>query len=186
MKLPTLGRPLASSLLLAALVAGAGFAAAAAWADLSTALEEREVGADLLSQTAAAGRRAGAPEGAAAEPSLFVEADSDTLAAAKVDAAVRSLAAGAGDTVLSSRAEVKHEDGAPGDRIEVQAVIEGGNDALQALLFQLEAGAPLVLVDAATIHPVEAAGDPQAPTLRASLTLSAYWRTGPKPASPTQ
>lgn len=186
MKLPTLGRPLASSLLLAALVAAAGFAAVAAWADLSTALEEREVGADLLSQTSAAGRRGGTPEAIAAEPSLFVEADSDTLAAAKVDATVRSLAVSVGDTVLSSRAEVKHEDGAPGDRIEVQAVIEGGNDAVQALLFQLEAGAPLVLVDAATIHPVEAGGDPQSPRLHATLTLSAYWRSGPKTASAAQ
>ncbi len=181
MKLPTLGRPLASALLLATLLAGAALVVAAEWADLSAAVDERQVGADLLVQATAASRRVATPEGTAAEPSPFVDAESDTLAAAKVDAVVRSTAETAGNTVLSSRAEVKRDEGGPFDRIEVEAVVEGGNDALQALLFQLEAGAPLLIVDAVTIRPVEAAGsDPQAPQLHATVTVNAYWQAPTK------
>ncbi len=112
--------------------------------------------------------------------------DTATLAAAAVDSDLRARAAAAGLSLLSSRADAKpDEPGAAnpgiGTRIEDQAVVEGQNEALRALLVALETGR----ADGAGRRPRgrarrrrrAAPGDPQAPRLRMSLTLSAYWRS---------
>jgi hypothetical protein len=182
----TLGRPLGATLLLGALLLGALAAVGASWADLSAAGEERDAKADLLERGVAASRRAQvAPAARFADP--FVAADSATLAAAAVDSNLRALAAAAGLSLLSNRADAKPDepggaDAGLGTRIEDQAVVEGPNDALQAFLVRLEGGTPTVLVDGLTIEPAEvdqaALGDPQSPRLRMSLTLGAFWRPG--------
>ncbi len=182
----TLGRPLGASLLLGGLLLGALAAVAASWADLSATGDEHDAKAELLQRGVTASRRAqAAPAASAADP--FVRADTATLAAAAVDADLRSLAATTGLSLLSSRADAKPDEPAAADagigtRIEDQAVVEGQNEALQALLVKLETGTPTVLVDDLAVEPAEvdqaALGDPQAPRLRMTLTLSAYWRPG--------
>ena len=130
-------------------------------------------------------------------PALFRSAAAAaTLAAAAVDADLRARASAAGLALPSSRAEAKPDDpgggpSGPGVRIEDQAVVEGKNEALQALLIALETGLPTVLVDDLAIEPATVDGpaggigalgdDPQAPRLHVSLTLSAYWRPGEAP-----
>ncbi len=182
----TLGRPIGASLLFGGLACAALAAVAVSWVGLSAASEERDAQADLLERSVAASRRAQiAPTLSAADP--FVPADTATLAAAAIDSDLRSLATAAGLTLLSSRADAKPDepgaaDAGVGTRVEDQAVIEGRNEALQTLLVRLETGTPTVLVDDLAIEPAEVdgavAGDPQAPRLRISLTLSAYWRPG--------
>ena len=189
----TVARPLGASLVLGALVLLALAAIGASWADLSSAGEERDAKADLLARSITASRRTRtAPAPPAADP--FVTGDSATLAAAAVDSDLRSRAVAAGLSLQSNRADAKPEEpaGAAGSgigiRIEDQAVVEGRNEALQALLVGLETGTPVVLVDELAIEPAEAdaatSGDPQSPRLRMSLTLSAFWRPdktgGPK------
>ena len=181
----TLGRPLGASLLLGALLATGLVAVGAQWAELSAAVEERDAKADLLIRSVAASRRAALQAPALAQPDPFVAADTATLAAARVDADLRALAGASGLSLRSSRAEAKPEEAQAaasgiGTRIEVQAAVEGSNEALGALLSRLETAAPTVLVDAIAIEAAEqepgsmvGAG---APRLRASLTLSAYWR----------
>lgn len=196
--LVTLGRPLGASLLFAGLVLVGLGAAAASWADLSAATEERDAKAELLARGVAVSRRVEAARAApAADP--FVAGDTSTLAAAAVDSDLRALAVASGLSLLSSRAEAKAEAAAGeagagaaggaglGTRIEDQAVVEGSNEALQALLVALETGLPTMLVDDLAVEPaateaVAAGGDAQAPRLHASLTLSAYWRPGKPPA----
>ena len=182
----TLGRPLGAALLLGGLLATGLGAVAAQWAELSAAVEERDAKADLLVRSVAASRRAALQSPAAASADPFVTADTATLAAAKVDADLRALAGASGLSLRSSRAEAKAEEpqgaeGGIGTRIEVQAAVEGSNEALGALLSRLETAAPTVLVDAIAIEAAET--DPgagtevgAAPRLRANLTLSAYWR----------
>lgn len=182
----TLGPPLGASLLLGGFLLVALAAIAASWADLSATGDEHDAKAELLQRGVAASRRAqAAPGPSAADP--FVRADTATLAAAAVDADLRSSAATAGLSLLSSRADAKPDelgaaDAGIGTRIEGQAVVEGRNEALQALLVKLETGTPTVLVDDLAIEPAEvdqaSLSDPQAPRLRMSLTLSAYWRSG--------
>ena len=175
------GRPLAASLILLGLLIVAGSAVAVAWTDLSTAVEERDATADMLARSVDAGRRAGLAAGSARPADPFVAAESETLAASAVETAVRSTVLDAGSSLLSSRAEVKPPEGDIAGRIEAQAVIDGSNDALQAILLKLETGSPLMLVDDLSIVPADEPGDPQAPRLRMSVTLSAFWRKAARP-----
>lgn len=185
----TLGRPLGASLLLLGIGLVSLAAIGASWADLDAARQERDAQADLLERGAANGRRAPAT---AAVSDPFVVAETATLAAGAVDADLRALALAAGLSLQSNRADAKPDqpDGAGGigTRIEDQAVVEGPNEALQALLVKLETGLPIVLVDDLALEPVEVetsmTSDPQAPRLRLSLTLSAYWRPGQKAVVP--
>ncbi len=183
----TLGRPLGATLLLAGLLLVGLLAIAATWAEVAAGVEERDTKADLLERSIAASRRAALqPAGAVADP--FVAAATETLAAARVDADLRALALDSGLSLRSSRAEAKPDTPqaeAPasagiGTRIEVQAVVEGPNEALQVLLARLEGGDPVVLVDQLSVEPAEVEPglvvDARAPRLRASLTLTAFWR----------
>ena len=189
--LVTLGRPLGAALLLGLLALVGLSAVAVGWADLAAATAERDAKADQLERGAAAGRRGGPAKLATPAADPFVAADSPTLAAARVDADLRTLAAASGLSLRASRAEVKPAETAgtpdPWTRIEVQASVEGQNDALQAFLVKLETGLPVVLVDGLSVEPAEAeaggAADPQAPRLHASLTLAAFWRPSQKPGT---
>ena len=189
----TLGRPLGATLLLGGLLLAASLAVGAAWADLSAVGDERDAKADLLERSVAASRRPGLEPAAAARADPFVAADTATLAAAAVDADLRARTLAAGLALLSSRADARPEDaGGPagaglGTRIEVQATVEGQNEALQGLLLALETGTPTVLVDALAVEPAQSdgagSGDARSPRLRATLTLAAYWRPGRKAAA---
>ena len=115
----------------------------------------------------------------------FVEADSQTLAAARIDALIRSLANENSGSVLSSRSEAKPDEEGIGGHIEAQAVIEGQNEALQSILLKLKGSDPVILVDALSVEPADvpsdaAPVDPQAPRLRMTLTLGAYWKAAPR------
>lgn len=179
-----LGRPLAASLILAALVSLGALAMVAAWADLSSAEAEREAKSEFVSRSVPASRRAEGAGGPAGSGDLFVSADSETLAAAQVDALVRAMAKETEAAVLSSRAEAKHDEPGLAGRIEVQVVVEATNDALQALLLTMESRTPMLLVDTVAIQPVSTtSADPEeavSPRLHASLALSAYWRGAQK------
>ncbi|MGI3899961.1 MAG: type II secretion system protein GspM [Janthinobacterium lividum] len=183
----TLGRPLGASLLLGGLLIVGVAAVWASWADLSAAVAERDAKAELLDHSIAASRRAALQPGATPLSDPFVVAQTATLAAAQVDADLREIANSSGMTLTSSRADAKPDDpgtaGEPnglGTRIEDQATVEGQNDALQSFLIRLETGGPIVLVDALAVEPAEvnqtSLADPQAPRLRITLTISAYWR----------
>lgn len=180
----TLGRPLGAALLLGFLALIGVSAVAVGWADLTAATAERDANADLLARGVAASRRSGLLPAAAPATDPFVAAESATLAAARVDADLRALALAAGLSLRASRAEAKPAETAgapdPWTRIEVQASVEGQNDALQAFLTKLEAGDPMVFIDGLTVEPAEAepaaVADPQAPRLHVTMTLAAFWR----------
>ena len=84
-------RPLAASIVLAGLLVLAGFLVAAALADLSAALAERDVKADFVMQSLRASQiRSGEPPAEEAAANLAIVADSETLAAAELDTLLRS------------------------------------------------------------------------------------------------
>jgi general secretion pathway protein M len=181
-----LPRPLGASLLLAGVLLLSGLSVATMLAGLGAATDELDAKSAFVTRSLT-DRSVGSK--AAAKPTedrdLAVVAESGTLAAARVDALVRATVVEAGGTVLSSRAEAKQDEaGKPGtaERIEVQAVIQGQIDALQASLYHLESGTPMILVDNLSLRPGSDDSEqrPQAPLLTATLTLSAYW-DHPKP-----
>ncbi len=182
MKSVELGRPLGATLLLGALLILGGLALAGGWADLSSAEAERDAKADFVSRSVQTVRTDG--KAVQVEPSqLHVVADSETLAAAQIDALLRMMVAEAGGSVLSSRAEAKHDEPGQDGRIEVQAVVEATNDALQLLLFRIENGRPAMMVEDLAIQPAASGGaeavENASPRLHATVTLSAFWQ-GPQ------
>lgn len=177
----TLGRPLAASALLVGLMGGAAFGLFATIANLSTAVGERDAKAELLASLSA---RRPALTVLPAAGRLTFAADSGTQAAASFDAMVRATVLDAGGTVLSSRAETKGERSAAGNRMEVEAVVEGRIEALQKILYRFEYGTPVVFVDNLSLRPAEVSGtaskDPRAPVLHETLLLSGYWERTPR------
>ena len=177
----TLGRPLAAALLLTGMVILAIAAVMVSWAGLASSVDERDAKGELLTRSVAASRRLALSPAGEHQTDPFVEADSQTLAAARIDALIRSVADEDSGAVLSSRSEAKPDEDGIGGHIEAQAVIEGQNEALQSILLKLEGSDPVILVDALTLEPADvpsdaAPGDPQAPRLRMTLTLGAYWK----------
>lgn len=178
-------RWIAAPVLLASVLVLAGLLLAAALADLSSAIAERDAKAEFAIRSLPASRSGQAGDtGKTEAANLALAAESETLAAADLDTLVRSTFVDAGSAVMSSRTEAKHEDAGIAGKIEAQVVVEGPIEALQQALVRLENGTPLVLIDEISMQPVEASGmpgsEPQAPILHATLTLTAYWAASPR------
>lgn len=178
---PQIERSIAAGLVFIGIMVLGGLVLAASLADLSSALTERDAKADFVLRSLRASARPNPADqtNASGGRNLAIVADSETLAAAQLDALVRSTFTDAGSAVSSSQTEAKHDDPGLAGHIEARAVAEGSIEEIQKALFGLESGVPLVLVDELSLQSVETAGGsdsvPQAPTLRATMTLSAYW-----------
>jgi general secretion pathway protein M len=139
-------------------------------------LTERRDGLERLE--ARVRQNAGRPI-AAAPPAAFIEAPTQGLASAALQAHLAQLAetqhAG---LVLSGEETAKREDSP--DTIRLQATLDMNMKALRALLYQLESGTPYVFVDALAVQPASVAAGHAAedPLLRATLSLRAFWRKG--------
>jgi general secretion pathway protein M len=139
-------------------------------------LTERRDGLERLE--ARVRQNAGRPI-AAAPPAAFIEAPTQGLASAALQAHLAQLAetqhAG---LVLSGEEAAKRED--TPDTIRLQATLDMNMTALRTLLYRLESGTPYVFVDALAVQPASAAAGRVAedPLLRATLSYRALWRKG--------
>jgi general secretion pathway protein M len=139
-------------------------------------LTERRDGLERLE--ARVRQNAGRPI-AAAPPAAFIEAPTQGLASAALQAYLAQLAeAQHAGLVLSGEETAKRED-AP-DTIRLEATLDMNMQALRALLYQLESGTPYAFVDALAVQPASVAAGRAAedPLLRATLSLRAVWRKG--------
>jgi general secretion pathway protein M len=112
-----------------------------------------------------------------APAAAFLDAATQGLAGAQLQAHLNQVAADHHAVLISSGVEPpKRED--PPDSIRLQATLEVNLQALQTLLYQLESGTPYVFVDALTVQPASAAAGHAAddPLLRATMSLRAFWR----------
>jgi general secretion pathway protein M len=123
--------------------------------------------------------RAGASQPiAAAPPSAFLDAPTQGLASAQLQAYLAQLAERQHAGLMSSGGEAAKRDDAP-DTIRLQATLDMNLKALRAILYQLESGTPYVFVDALAVQPASAAGRAvEDPLLRATVSLHAVWRRG--------
>jgi general secretion pathway protein M len=115
----------------------------------------------------------------AAPPAAFLDAPTQGLAGAQLQAYLAKAASAQQASLISSGVDTaKRED--PSDTIRLQATLDVSLKSLQAMLYQLESGMPYVLVDALTVQPAGAAtGRPtEDPLLRATFSLRAFWRRG--------
>jgi len=115
----------------------------------------------------------------------FLTAATETLAAASLDDKIRRIAANVSGTVASSHPEVDRDSQSAGNKIEIKAVIDGKIDALQALLFRLETGAPAVFVEELSLETKSGDTDGGAPAtdpaLHMAATFVAYWHPQARP-----
>lgn len=114
-----------------------------------------------------------------APPSAFLEAATEGVAAAKLQAYLTSVIASQQATLLSSSVEAA---GRPetADSIRIQASTALNLNALQAILYKFETETPYVFVDALTVQPQGGSAQvaPNEPTLRVTMTLRALWKKG--------
>jgi hypothetical protein len=153
----------------------------------SDAIEElgqrREVLARFAHGAAGAGASGQARIGRAPS-TAFIEAPTQGQAGAQLQSYFSRLALAQNATIASSGVEAPTQE-AP-DAIRVQANLEIAPDALQALIYRLEAGTPYLTVDTLAVQPSSAAsrsGAADAP-LRVNLLLRGLWRRElPAPSS---
>lgn len=138
--------------------------------------ERRETFSRLESRARAS--NAGARSTGVSPPAAFLEASTMGVAAAQLQAYLSQAAASHRATLISYGAEPARREDAP-DAVRVQATLEIGQNALQALLYQLESQTPYVFVDAMTLQPPTGTRAVTDPILRVTLSMHALWRRGP-------
>jgi general secretion pathway protein M len=116
---------------------------------------------------------------AAAPPEAFLDAPTQGIASAQLQAYLAQLADLQHAGLMSSGAEAAKRDEAP-DTIRLQATLDMNLKALRAMLHQLECGTPYVFVDALTVQPSSATAGRmiEDPLLRTTFSLRAIWRRG--------
>jgi general secretion pathway protein M len=145
------------------------------WFDAQQALATEH---ETLGRVTAAARRA--PGGqirlarGAAPASAFLDASSQGLAAAQLQAYVAGLA-GKAVLVSSGVQPNAHEDA--GDTIRIEISFDTSMKDLQQMLYRLETGTPYVFVDSMVARPSGSTPETaQDPVLRVTLGLRAMWR----------
>jgi general secretion pathway protein M len=148
----------------------------------SDAVQDLAERGELLSRIEArakASSDARARSGAVAPAAAFLDAPTQGLAGAQLQAHVEQMAGIHRAVVITSSIEpAKRED--PPDSIRLQATLDLSLQALQALLYQLESGTPYVFVDSLAVQISGATSQRAAedPLLRISFGLRAVWRRG--------
>jgi len=114
-----------------------------------------------------------------APPAAFLDAPTQGIASAKLQAYLAQLANLQHAGLMSSGGEAAKRDEGP-DTIRLQASLDMNLQALRAMLYQLESGTPYVFVDALTVQSASATAGRtvEDPLLRATLSLRAFWRRG--------
>jgi len=143
-------------------------------------LAERHELVSRLEARAKARREARARSGATAPATAFLDAPTQGLAVAQLQAHLAQMADAHHSVLVSSGIEpLKHED-LP-DSIRLQATLEMSLQAVQAFLYELESGTPYVFVDQLAVQLASTAASQRAtedPLLRITLGLRAIWRRG--------
>jgi len=149
----------------------------------SVALQDLADARDALSRVEAhvgtTTRIRGAGKAAAAPPTAFLDAPTQGLAGAQLQAYLSQLIAAQHATLISSG--VQPATGADAaDAIRIEVTVNTTLGALQTLLYQLESGAPYVFVELLNVQqPGTAARSvTQDPLLHVTLGLRAMWRRG--------
>jgi hypothetical protein len=163
---------------LALLVAFWGVAAASSLGSWSAAADEAAQRRAILAQVEAAQRRGGAANGKAAiaPAAAFLAAPTQGQASALLQAHLTKLVGAQHASVTTSAAQPTTRDDTP-DVVRLRATFDIGLAALQALLYELETGAPYVFVDGLSVSPQRGGqSGAEQPLLRVTLDLRALWR----------
>ena len=185
---------LASTLLLLALVVGGGGLQWIYWQDVLDTRERIAERQDLIAGLAQSAARLRANPAAAAvmapNASAYLAGETDTIAAADFQARVLRLVESHPAIVFSTQVRSQpidevHTDtapqpAAPGQRINLELTFDAHMADVQAILFEIETGLPVMLVAETQMQPVRSAqvgeSPDEDPALHVRLALYGFWR----------
>ncbi|WP_232630725.1 type II secretion system protein GspM [Methylobacterium sp. Leaf118] len=152
-----------------------------AWQEAAAATEEaraRIAGIEPRIRRLAAERSARNAEGAEAPSSVYLDAAAPGLARAELQRRLSALIDRAGGRLIETRGEDEADDGRS---VLLRASLDIDHDGLFALLAAVEAGMPLLTVEAITIRTQQAGrgvGEEPHPGLRVALAVRGHRREG--------
>jgi general secretion pathway protein M len=156
-------------------------AVGASFAMRSDAMEELASARETLSRLAARARppadRDGGAVAGTAPAAAFLDAATQGLAAAQLQAYLSQLALAERAVLISSGVQPANRDDEP-DSIRLEATLNMTLPTLQTMLYRLESGTPYVFVEALNVQPPGAATQHGAQNvmLRVTVSLRALWR----------
>lgn len=141
--------------------------------------ERQEVLARLEARLPSGGSARPGAAASVAPPAAFLEAPTEGLAGAQLQAYLSQVALNQRAVVISSGVQATAREDAS-ETIRVQATLDIPLKSLQAMLYQLESGTPYVFVEGLNIQPPSSAAQhgAQDPVLRVTLKLRSVWRRG--------
>jgi general secretion pathway protein M len=168
-----------SGALLVLLLLACLFTAGLALQMRSEAVGELAQRRELLSRLETRLRAGAGRSNLAAPPAAFLDAPTQGMASAKLQAYVAQVADLQHAGLISSGEEATKREEGP-DAIRLQATLDMNMKALRAMLFQLESGTPYVFVDALAVQAASATANraSEEPLLQATMSLRAFWRRG--------
>jgi general secretion pathway protein M len=108
--------------------------------------------------------------------SPFLEGQTITIAGAALQQRVESAVAKAGGALVSSQVELDGPDAKNGF-VGLTASVELGQPAVQAVLYDVEAGMPYLFVDKLSIQSPEVFGEPESGHMRMTIGVVGQWRS---------
>jgi len=170
-------RQIASSLLFVAVmlacVATTVFAVSDLWDKYQAASTSSELLERLQSRSAAALAAANSNDPRQAPVSPFLEGQTVTVASAALLRRATAAIAGAGGNLVSSEVEPTSSEAKDG-QVRITVTCELEERALQSLLYDIEAGAPLLFVEQLLVQTGSAANE--GGRMRVVLSISGIWR----------
>ena len=107
--------------------------------------------------------------------SPFLEGQTITIAGAALQQRVEAAVAKAGGALVSSQVELDGPDAKNGF-VGLTSSVELGQPAVQAILYDVEAGMPYLFVDKLSIQSPEVFGEPESGRMRMTISVVGQWR----------
>lgn len=121
------------------------------------------------------GRAASPATGGATKQSPLLEGQSVTIAGAALQQRVGVAVAKVGGALLSSQVDLEGPQAKDGF-VELTVDVEVVQPALQALLYDIEAGMPYLFIEKLAIRAPQATGEAENGKMRVTTTIAGQWR----------
>jgi general secretion pathway protein M len=108
--------------------------------------------------------------------SPFLEGQTVTIAGAALQQRVETAVEKAGGALISSQVELDGPDAKNGF-VGLTASVEVDQAAVQAILYDVEAGMPYLFVDKVSIQSPEVFGEPESGRMRMTIGVAGQWRS---------
>ena len=108
--------------------------------------------------------------------SPFLDGQTITIAGAALQQRVEAAVAKAGGALMSSQVELDGPDAKNGF-VGLTASMEVSQPAVQAILYDIEAGMPYLFVDTLSIQSPEVFGEPESGRMRMTIGVAGQWRS---------